>query len=89
MIPEREAICRKCRMLPSIHHLDYPCCLQPIMPMNAEEWKLSGLDPKDPITREGYLKMMDIGMMEYCKNRMLNSADFLSWLNGGTRRANK
>jgi len=82
MIPEREAICRKCKMLPSIHHLDYPCCNQPIGPISVEEWKLSGLKPRDRVTREGFLKMMEISMMDYCRNKMLNSADFISWFWG-------
>ena len=82
MIPERDAICRNCRMLPSIHHLDYPCCEQPIAPISEEEWRLSGLKPGEPMTADGLRKMMDIAMIDYCRNRMLNSTDFMSLMEG-------
>ena len=78
MTPEREEICRKCRMLPSIHHLEYPCCYQPWHPLDEYEWKQLGAAPEDLITVETVRRMMEISLQPYCMERML-SAHPIEW----------
>lgn len=67
----REEICRRCRMLPSIHHLDYPCCEQPMWPIDDNEWQLLGCKPSDPITIVSTRRMMEISIRPYCLEKML------------------
>ena len=78
MIPEREAICRKCKMLPSIHNLDYPCCEQPTFPMTKEEYEAIGAGPNDIPNVETVRKLMEISVKPYCLWKML-SAHPIEW----------
>ena len=70
MNKQREEICNRCRMLPSIHHLDYPCCDQPIAPIAEEEYQQLRVKPDDMITREGILQMAEIAIRPYCLEKM-------------------
>ena len=70
MTPVREEICRKCRMLPSIHHLDYPCCEQPPSPITEEEYQQLGVKPGDMITREKMMQISEIAIRPYCLDKM-------------------
>jgi hypothetical protein len=76
MTEEREAICRKCKMLPSIHHLDFPYCYQPMGPINEDEYEYLGAAKDDLITLEGLWKMLEISTKDYCRRLMKNSPDF-------------
>ena len=78
MNKQREDICRKCRMLPSIHHLEYPCCGQPFRPLDDDEWQQLGVSPQDRITVESVRKMMEISLQPYCMERML-AAHPIEW----------
>ena len=81
MNAQREEICRKCRMLPSIHHLEYPCCDQPVYPLNADEWEQLGASPQDEITLETTRKMMEISIRPYCLEKMLRAHPIEFWYN--------
>ena len=70
MNKQREEICNKCRMLPSIHHLDYPCCDQPLAPITEEEYQQLGVNPGDLIKREKMLQMIEIAIKPYCLAKM-------------------
>ena len=72
----REEICRKCKMLPSIKHLDYPSCIQPVGPINDEERKMVGPD----ITAESFRKMMEISIQPYCLRKMLTAHPIEWWM---------
>ena len=78
MNKEREEICNKCRMLPSIHHLEYPECNQPRYPLDEDEWRQLGEKPEDEITPEGLMKMMKISVRPYCLEKML-AAHPIEW----------
>jgi hypothetical protein len=82
MIKEREEICEKCRMLPSIHHLEYPCCYQPCFPLNEYEYELIGAKPKDKPTIEIFRKMMEISTQLYCREKMLLAHPIEWWYEG-------
>lgn len=70
MTKERMETCSRCKMLPSIHHLDYPACEQQMAPINDEEWQLLGVHPEDPVTKDTLMKMAQISIMPYCLERM-------------------
>jgi hypothetical protein len=84
MNKEREEICRKCKMLPSIHHLEYPCCGQPMYPLDEHEWELLGADPEDEITVESLRKMMEISLQPYCMEKMLQAHPIEWWYKKST-----
>ena len=72
----REEICQKCRMIPSIKHLDYPSCCQPVGPINDEERKVVGPE----ITTESFRKMMEISIQPYCLRKMLTAHPIEWWM---------
>ena len=80
MSPEREEVCKKCSMKPSIHHLEYPSCNQEMYPINEEEWKALGAGPKDEITVESLRRMMEISIRPYCLEKMLTAHPIEWWL---------
>ena len=70
MNEKREEICKQCRMLPSIRHPDYPVCIQPIAPMDEDEYRQLGVKPTDRPTKEGLKRMMQIAIRPYCLERI-------------------
>ena len=75
----REKICKECRMLPSIHHLEYPDCRQPRWPLDGDEWQRLGCKPTDPITVESVKRMMEISIRPYCLAKMLTAHPVEWW----------
>ena len=73
---KREEICRRCRMLPSIKHLEYPACSQQIGPVNEEERRLFDYNQKDRVTREEVIRRARITMLPYCFEKMLAGGFF-------------
>ncbi|MBO7710131.1 MAG: hypothetical protein J6S83_06660 [Lachnospiraceae bacterium] len=86
MNKEREEICNKCRMLPSINHLEYPSCIQPQYPLNEDEWKQLGVKPEDIITIDSFKKFMEISVRPYCREKMLSAHPIEWWFKGLTCR---
>jgi len=80
MSPEREEVCKKCSMKPSIHHLEYPSCNQEMYPINEEEWKALGAGLNDEITVESLRRMMEISIRPYCLEKMLTAHPIEWWL---------
>lgn len=68
MIKEREEVCARCKLLPSIHHPDYPVCEQIMAPLNDEERRQLG---DDRITYDKILRLAEISMQPYCMKRMM------------------
>ena len=66
----RDEICRNCKMLPSIHHLEYPCCDQPAGPISEEEYRKLGLTPETHITYEDAVRVAEMTIQPYCLERM-------------------
>ena len=79
MIKEREEICEKCRMIPSIHDLGFPSCQQPHCALNQYEYDLLGVKPEDEITLEGVRKLMEISIRPYCLEKMLQAHPVEWW----------
>ena len=72
----QEEICRSCRMLPSIHHLEYPSCKQPIGPINEEERRKLGTNTGNRVTGEWIMKAAEIAIQPYCLKRMIAGGYF-------------
>jgi hypothetical protein len=70
----REEICRKCKMLPSFHHPDYPCCHQ-LMALTDDEWAQIGASKTDKVTKDVLLRMMQITIIPYCYEKMITGGE--------------
>lgn len=72
----RDDICRKCRMLPSFDHPEYPCCEQPVGPISEEEYTLIGARPEDRPTMETVMNLAERTIRPYCLERMMVGGAF-------------
>ena len=66
----RDEICRNCRMLPMPDDPYCPYCEQPSYPIDENEWRLLGVNPSDPVTKESLMRMAEISIRPYCLAKM-------------------